>query len=222
MSFDFNYYGDLEHFDGLLPMFAIFGSVILVAIILGSLFGFAVHVIRALAIYHIAKRRGLKNPWLAWIPVGQEWIIGSLSDQYQYLTHEKNRNRRKILLILSLTAMVICWGSTASGFSRIFYFLEAYGTHLPYEDIAEMIFPMTGTMLLGMISSCVGIAAFVFRQISMYDLYRSCDPKNAIPYLVFGILFSILEPIFLMILRNRDDGMPPRKADPEAPANEYL
>ena len=222
MSFDFNYYGDLEHVDGLLPMFAIFGSVILVAIILGSLFGFAVHVIRALAIYHIGKRRGLKNPWLAWIPVGQEWIIGSLSDQYQYLTHERNRDRRKILLILSLTAMVIGWVSTASGFSRIFYFLEAYGTHLPYEDIAEMIFPMTGTMLLGMISSCVGLAAFVFRQISMYDLYRSCDPKNAIPYLVFGILFAILEPIFLMILRNRDDGMPPRKAAPEQPANEYL
>ena len=84
MSFDFNYYGDLEHVDGLLPMFAIFGSVILVAIILGSLFGFAVHVIRALAIYHIGKRRGLKNPWLAWIPVGQEWIIGSLSDQEEH------------------------------------------------------------------------------------------------------------------------------------------
>lgn len=222
MSFDFNYYGDLEHFDGLLPVFAIFGSVILVAVILGSLFGFAVHVVRSLAIYYIGKRRGLKNPWLAWIPVGQEWIIGSLSDQYQYLTLGKNRNRRKILLILSLTATVIGWASTASGFSRIFYYLEAYGTHLPYEDITELIFPMTGTMLLGVLSSCVGVAAFVFRQISMYDLYRSCDPKNAIPYLVFGILFSILEPIFLMILRNRDDGMPPRKAAPEAPANEYL
>lgn len=222
MSFDFNYYGDLEHVDGLLPMFAIFGSVILVAVILGSLFGFAVHVIRALAIYHIGKRRGLKNPWLAWIPVGQEWIIGSLSDQYQYLTHEKNRNRRKILLILSLTAMVIGWVSTGWGISRVLSVFFTYGEYAPPEAFAEVLLPMTGTMLLGMISSCVGLAAFVFRQISMYDLYRSCDPKNAIPYLVFGILFSILEPIFLMILRNRDDGMPPRKAAPEQPANEYL
>ena len=86
----------------------------------------------------------------------------------------------------------------------------------------EVMLPMTGSMLLGVLSFGVGVAAFVFRQISMYDLYRSCDPRNAIPYLVLGILFSVLEPVFLMILRNRDEGMPPRKTADEAPVNEYL
>ena len=222
MSFDFNYYGNLESVGDLLPVFAIMGSVVLVALIIGGLFGLVVHVFRSLAIYTVGRRRGLKNPWLAWIPVGQEWIIGSVSDQYQYLTRGKNRNRRKILLILTLTATAVGWASTAWGISSVFSYLEAYGSHLPYVAPGELMMLMTGSVLLGALSFGVGVAAFVFRQISMYDLYRSCDPRNAIPYLVFGILFSILEPVFLMILRKRDDGMPPRKTAPEAPASEYL
>lgn len=222
MDFDYRYYGTPGMFEEMLPMFSLFGAIFLTALIIGLLGKLVIWVFRSLSLYTIGKRRGLKNPWLAWVPVGQEWIIGSASDQYQYLTQGKNRNRRKILLILSLTATVVGWVSAALGYSRVFNYLEAYGSHLPYDAVAEMIFPMTGTMLLGVASAGIGIAAYVFRQISMYDLYRSCDPKNAIPYLVFGILFGVLEPVFLMILRNRDDGMPPRKAAPEEPVNEYL
>ena len=220
MGYSFEYNGNMDSIGELLPLFAIVGSVFLVAMIIGGLFGLVIHIFRSLAIYTMGKRRGLKNPWLAWIPAGQEWIIGSVSDQYQYLTQGKNRNRRKILLILNLTATVIGWISTGLGFARVFSVLSMYGSHMSYEAVEELIFPMTGTMLLSLVSFGVGVAAFVFRQISMYDLYRSCDPKNAIPYLVFGILFSILEPVFLMILRKRDDGMPPRKTSAEA--NEYL
>lgn len=222
MNFNFNIHGNAETFEELLPVFAVIGSVMLVAMILSSLVKLVIWVFRSLALYSIGKRRGLRNPWLAWIPVGTEWIIGSVSDQYQYLTLGKNRNRRKILLILSLTAMVVGWVSTVWGFAHVFDYLDDRGAHLPYVAAAELFLPMTGSMLLGVVSFGVGVAAFVFRQISMYDLYRSCDPRNAIPYLVLGILFPVLEPVFLMILRNRDDGMPPRKTAPEEPVNEYL
>ena len=222
MNHHFEYHGEFESLEELIPFFAVMGSVILVAMIIALLANVVMWVFRSLPVYTIAKRRGLRNPWLAWIPVGSEWIIGSVSDQYQYLTQGKNRNRRKILLILSLTAMVLGWISVGWGISRVLSVFFTYGEYAPPEAFAEVMLPMTGTMLLGVLSFGVGIAAFVFRQISMYDLYRSCDPKNAIPYLVLGILFSILEPIFLMILRNRDDGMPPRKTVAEEPANEYL
>lgn len=222
MRYEFNYHGNMGMPGELIPLIAIVGSVILAVSIVGMLARLATYVFRALPLYIISRRRGLRNPWLAWVPVGQEWIIGSLSDQYQYLTLGKNRNRRTILLILSLTATVVGWVSAAWGFGRAFSYLEAYGGNLPYDAVAEMLLPVTGSMLLGVLSFGVGVAAFVFRQISMYDLYRSCDPKNAIPYLVFGILFRILEPVFLMILRKRDEGMPPRRNAPEEPANEYL
>lgn len=222
MGFDYGYYGNQEMFEELLPVFSIFGAVFLTALIIGMLARLVIWVFRSLALYTIAKRRGLKNPWLAWVPVGTEWIIGSVSDQYQYLTQGKNRNRRKILLILKLSAMVIGLISGIVGIAQMARPIAMYGSNYTGEEVVRMMLPMTGTMLLGLVSSGVGIAAYVFRQISMYDLYRSCDPKNAVPYLVFGILFGVLEPVFLMILRNRDEGMPPRKTADEAPVNEYL
>ena len=50
-----------------------------------TLMGIAAYVLTALALYTIAKRRGLNHPWLAWIPVASAWILGSLSDQYRYV-----------------------------------------------------------------------------------------------------------------------------------------
>ena len=48
-----------------------------------SLLGIAAYVLTSWALYTIADRRGIKNPWLSWIPVVNCWIIGSLSDQYR-------------------------------------------------------------------------------------------------------------------------------------------
>ncbi len=222
MGFDYRHYGNPNMMEDLLPVFAIMGSVILAAVIVGMLIRLVIYVFRSLALHTIAKRRGLKNPWLAWVPVGKEWIIGSVSDQYQYLTQGKSQNRRKILLILKLAVVMLGFISGIVGITQLARPIALYGGSYSGEEAIRMMMPMTGSMLLMLLSFGVGVAAFVFRQISMYDLYRSCDPKNAVPYLVFGILFGVLEPVFLMILRNRDDGMPPRKAEPEAPENEYL
>ena len=38
------------------------------------------YVLTALAMYTIAKRRGLNRPWLSWVPVVNCWVLGSLSD----------------------------------------------------------------------------------------------------------------------------------------------
>ena len=43
----------------------------------------AAYVLTSLALYAIAERRGLKNAWMAWLPVLNLWILGSISDQYR-------------------------------------------------------------------------------------------------------------------------------------------
>jgi hypothetical protein len=67
----------------------------------------------------------------------------------------------------------------------------------------------------------VGVAiahAIVFWK-AVYDLFRSCDPDNSVVYLLVSILggFVIegLYSVFLLVCRNKDLGMPPRKPMPE-------
>ena len=75
-----------------------------------GLFSIAAYVLTSLAIYTVARRRGLNNPWLAWIPIINWWLLGSLSDQYQYVVKGKNTSRRKWLLVLNILKNLLVAG----------------------------------------------------------------------------------------------------------------
>lgn len=160
----------------------------------------AMYVLSAVAIYVIAWRRGLKNPWLAWIPVLNVWLLGSLSDQYQYVVRRKNTSRRKWLLALNLVMPVLA--GLVIGFGVYAMMPVGYGIHWGDAMVAMgFVLPL----------AAAAIAATVIRYIALYDVYRSLDPDNAVLFLVLAIFFGITEPFFLFFNREKDLGMPPRK-----------
>ena len=72
---------------------------------------FAYHwVLEGIAYQTMARRRGLRHRWLVWLPVGRDWIQGSLSDQYQYLVRGQIRSKRKVLSGLSLGKLLLWTG----------------------------------------------------------------------------------------------------------------
>jgi hypothetical protein len=171
-----------------------------------GLFGIAAYILTALAIYRISCRRGLNNPWLAWIPVVNCWLLGSLSDQYQYVVKGENKSKRKWLIVLNilksvLMTLVVILAVVTAG--------SLFADH-PSEVIGLVV------ALLGLVVPLVAvtIALCVIRYMALYDVYRSLDPANAVLYLVLSILFSPTEPFFLFFNREKDLGMPPRKRQP--------
>lgn len=171
-----------------------------------GLFGIVAYVLTALAIYSISCRRGLRNPWLAWIPVVNVWLLGSLSDQYQYVVKGENKNKRKWLIVLSILQWVL-------GLILVVLCLVTVGSLIVNEH-AEVFGAVVA--LVGMILplAAAAIALCVIRYMALYDVYRSLDPSNAVLYLVLSILFSPTEPFFLFFNREKDLGMPPRKQQP--------
>ena len=180
-----------------------------------GLFGIAAYILTALAIYTISRRRGLSKPWLAWIPVINCWLLGSLSDQYQYVVKGENKSKRKWLLVLNLLisalVLVLVVLMLVAG-------AAAFSGHHPTELIGLLL----GFLGLALPMAAAGIAYCVIRYMALYDVYRSLDPGNAVLYLVLSILFSPTEPFFLFFNRYKDLGMPPRKHRPvyEAPVYE--
>ena len=187
-------------------------------LVLRSLFGMpmlvsiATYVLTALALYTIAKRRGLKNAWLAWIPVADCWLLGSLSDQYQYVVNGQHKSKRKILLLFRIL-ITIMWISLMGLLANLFF--HAFGSILwgSMNDDQNFQILHQAMNLLVLCLPLVGasIAYAVFRYMALYDIYRSLDPANCVLFLVLGILFGVTEPFFLFFSRNKDDGMPPRK-----------
>lgn len=204
--------------DEFLGMFlVIYMAVILVSVLVGI----AMYVLRSLSLYTIAKRRGLNHPWLAWIPVGTEWIIGSVSDQYKYVTQGKQQSRRKVLLVLTIAGMVLgvyAAGITVSRVLDLVFRLDVMGNgHISDEMALRMVMAMLSGLGGGLAAGILGIVAYVFREMCMYDLFKSCDPKNVVLFLVLSIFFGFTEPFFLLACRNKDLGMPPRKPVVDAP-----
>ena len=187
-----------------------------------GLFGVAAYILTALAIYTISRRRGLSKPWLAWIPIINCWLLGSLSDQYRYVVKGENKSKRKWLLILRILKAVLVFAISAFVISMVGSVVKAsyYGGYLE-GDFLDMLAPVLTMLGFALPYAGITIAFCVVRYIALYDVYRSLDPDNAVLYLVLSILFSPTEPFFLFFNREKDLGMPPRKQPVYETAENY-
>lgn len=207
---DYSYYGEFDFMEFFLAYFAVLGVFWLISI--------ATYVLQSLSLYTIAKRRCIKKPWLAWLPVGYSWILGSIADQYQYVKMGQVKNKRKALLvleILSAVLSVVCFALFIVMFANIL----AVGTNAlnPNEIIGEFLGVFFCAWASIMAVNGLKIAILVVSYVALYDLYRSCEPKNAVLYLVLSIIIGITRPVFMIACCRKDEGMPPRKPQP-APA----
>ena len=184
----------------------------LVSGIPSAFFGIATYILSSLALYTIAKRRGIRKAWLSWIPVLNVWILGSLSDQYRYVVKGQIRSKRKVLLTLYLVmtgiAVILAGIVIAAAVKFIMGGMGGNGRYVmkivtgPAITAACLALPMAG----------VAVAAAVLRYMALCDLYTSLDPANNVLFLVLSIFFPVTEPFFLFFNRNKDLGMPPRKS----------
>ncbi len=171
----------------------------------------ASYVLISLALYTIAQRRGVPKAWTAWVPVASGWLMGALSDQYQGYACNKKTKRAKLLLWLYIGA-----------YGALFLMVPAV-----VLIVVGAINELAGLLALGMLLVFVlyfaaiglAIAGSVFYYISLYDIFRSCEPQNATVFLVLSICVGIATPVLLFICREKDGGMvpwqPPRYQPPQ-------
>ena len=201
-------------------------GILLIVWCLAMGFSIVMYVLNAVGLYRIAKRRGIHHAWLAWVPIGSNWLLGSISDHYQYVAKQKVTSKRKILLILSL-CLIGCLFVLAGGVVAI---VVAAGSSMNASIALGVVLLLIA--YLGMMG--LAIAVTVFCYIAYYDLFRSCKPGNAVLFLVLSILFNVTLAFFVFFSSKSDEGMPERRprdpaprieeapVEPEAPAEEEV
>lgn len=185
---------------------------LLMAIPTGGLVRIVSYVFTGIALYTMAERRGIKNAWFAWIPVLNMWILGSLSDQYRYVVRGEVRNRRKLLLILEISAALLGLVIAGIGIWLASYWLVSGFWGVPeYRLLQDVTGPVVA--LCGLAVPLLGVkcAQLLFSCMALYDVYASCDPENAVLFLVLSLVARITKPFFLFFSREKEKGMPPRR-----------
>lgn len=197
----------------------IFLIVYLIALGIGLVF----YVLNAAGMYRIAKRRGIHHAWLAWIPIGCNWLLGSISDHYQYVAKQKATKKRKILLILSLILMAVsillgvCFAALIAA--------ETSGVGMGASILAVAMMVISYLAMAGL-----ALAITVFCYIAYFDLFRSCRPDHDVLFLILSIFFG--PAVFVFACSSYDKGMPPKRPaqqppmqipyEPEEPAEEEI
>jgi len=163
-------------------------SVIMFAI------GIVVYVFYSLGLYTIAKRRNLKYPGLAWVPVASLWILGSIADQYDLITTGVRKKMRYLMVWFSgcLCAVGLIIGIIS---------LATFSSYA-IDSSAIIFLPLLAFLIWG-----GAITLAVFTLIALYKLYRSCSPDNATVLIVLSIFFSVIIPFAVFALRNSDRGV---------------
>ena len=192
----------------------------------GSLLTFAaavaLYIFQALGLYTIAVRRGIRNPWLAWLPVTDMWLLGSISDQYRYVFHGQIRNRRKVLLGLCIAVGVmtlVLYISYIAVVTKLILQIPVMITMTPQRVMGSLATSLLSAVGVSIVLWVLAVVAAVFRYVCIFDLYASCSPSNKVLFLVLSILFPVVLPVLLFVCRNKDQGMPPRK---DAVAEEFI
>lgn len=171
------------------------------------------YILSALALYTMASSRGIRGAWLAWVPIANIWVLGSLSDQYRYVVRGKSTGRR-IALVIQRCAIVVLWVLIGS----IVLSATARGMRVsPFDPGYIISFVLTrGGIMIALLAAAIGILElwfFILKLMALYDVYRSCDPSNALLFLILNILLPVTYPILLFLNREKENGMPPRKED---------
>ncbi|MCL2670594.1 MAG: hypothetical protein FWF10_00980 [Clostridiales bacterium] len=180
--------------------------IIIYAICIGYSFllSLAIGVCKAVGFQSIAKRRGIEQHAVAWdilFGIGPAYVLGAISDDYSRRMGERETNHRKWLLGLSVAANVVATAMLLLSLILMSRVLSSLRFNIPFA-VSSLIIIFVGTYLVLL---PLVVAQSVFFYIALYKLYKSCDSKNALLYLLLSIFVSVCMPVFLLILRNKDD-----------------
>ena len=216
MDITYDYYFNYDLMKGLENTLATVDQVYNVGMFL---LGIVCYVLGSIGMYSIAKRRGISHAWLAWVPVVNVWVLGSISDQFRYVTKAQVKNKRTTLLVMNLVYIVVVIALIAVLLMGAVDLVTMGMAVAPNEEelmasALALLFQFLGFFAIIVV---LAIILAVFRFIALYDLYVSVNPSCAVLFLVLSVFLGVTQPFFIFFNRKNDDGMPPRCDVPQEP-----
>ena len=195
---------DLEQLQNADPAaFRILIVVLSVISVIATVFALIMYIFEAIGLYSVAKRRGLKHPFMAWIPYTNTYLFGKAAEQYETAVKGKSKNYKAILLWLSiiLTAVTVLFSIAVNALSNsIIYSAQDYA----YNSGAIAL--LIAIIILYIALLAVSVIYSVFYFIALHKIYRSFSTKSSTLLLIFSIIFTVIVPFVIFASRKKDDG----------------
>ena len=186
------------------------------AIAVSAVIGIAIYLLESISVYKMAKSAEIKNPWLAFIPVANDWVFGTLAEKYKKKNGTKSARFGIILPVLegivlmetiALTIFTVISVKEITG-----YALDAVNTSS--EMAPEQFVSLIPVIILYFALMAVAFANIIVFYVALWRIYSAFDKPNATLYIVLSVVFTISVPIILFIIRNRKPEFDPHNNMP--------
>lgn len=171
------------------------GAIAVVVAMLLYLFFSAIlfvrYILYSLGLMGLANRTGVKNAWLAWIPVANVYVLGATADMLEEkrgLSHKWS----KFLLILTVAVAALFFLFFVSLIALVVYIsmMEGIGATSPGAFFAGEMFllPMIAFYLIYIVLLVISMALSYLNIICVYKIFEEIAPQKSIKYFLIYVL----------------------------------
>lgn len=159
------------------------------------------YIFTSIAITRIGRRRGIREPWLIWIPIARNWAIGALADEYDARNGLKRRFRVVLLvLVLVYYALQICFEGSIFATIDTLDIIESGDIMSSFPYIIKTLISAYSVMFIMIFFSLVFSALYC---VCLYKIFESLSPKHCVLHLALSIFVPFYQAICLFCLRNK-------------------
>lgn len=168
------------------PSITFFASFIPMFFSFASLIELAFYIIGSIGLYSMANNTGMKNPWLAWIPVAREYLLGSLADRYSCTSRQKKTSFAIWLTVASVIQLPVI------GFILLSIPLISSMMYFSLPLLLVLFF-------LVLMVAVINLACKVLYLVCVYYTVMDYEPSRCVLYTILA--FFNLEAIVWFLMR---------------------
>lgn len=125
------------------------------SLVMAALVAIAGYVVCAISLYRIGKRCGVKNAWLAFVPILQFYVIGSICEEYIFLGYRITKLEWILCALIFVGgikgAFIIGIISFAARIFSLFVLHKFFYLFNPHRAMIYTVLSMLGTLPLAII-----------------------------------------------------------------------
>lgn len=137
---DYSYNIQIENISDISALLAIFLGIFLIL----ALLCICNYVLTGVAYYKMAKKLDLENKWLAWIPVGQKFLLGKIAGDRATIFGKELRDVSIVLLAITLAAIALSIvpiiGVLLSIASIVMYYITLYKVLRIFKEESAVLY----------------------------------------------------------------------------------
>lgn len=202
-------------------MAAMFAVLLPVLILYVAIFIFLIagYVISSIGLYRMARARGISAPGLAWVPIGRDWLLGSISGDLRLGNFTLKNTRLWLVLVpvICVAAVMVIYFVLifAAIFSAMFSAMSS-----SESAFAATILPwFIGLGLVVITASITVNLLFYMAYYQVFSQYK--EPSSAVFYLVLSILVPLANPILLLRVSSMPILCPSASQGAQSPIGRY-